>query len=129
LVPYVPNLIARSDTAVFHALPWRVLDHPIIGKAGLGLNFVGQRALPFSQFADPTFVVDATVKVRWFFIELGVQGNNLLNSRYPSSEFFYASNFNTRPYPTLTPIGHFTAAAPLTVMGTLAIIIDEEVDR
>ncbi len=129
LVPYVPNLIARSDTAVFHALPWRIADHPIIGKAGLGLSFVGERALPFSQFAPPTFVVDATVKVRWFMFELGVQGQNLLNSRYASSEFFYASNFNTRPYPTLTPIGHFTAAAPLTIMATLSVIIDRELDR
>ena len=65
LVPYIPNLVARSDTVFFHALPWRIADHRLVGKVGLGLNYVGERPLPLGQFAAPTFVVNASAKLRW----------------------------------------------------------------
>jgi iron complex outermembrane recepter protein len=129
LVPYVPNLIARSDTAVFHPLPWSISDHQLTGRAGLGLSYVGQRALPYGQSAAPTFVVDASAKVRWDFLELGIDGQNLLNTQYPLSQFFYASSFNRAAYPTLVPVEHFTAAPPLAVYVTLAFILDQESDR
>jgi hypothetical protein len=129
LVPYVPNLIARSDTAVFHPLPWSIADHQLTGRAGLGLSYVGVRALPYGQSAAPTFVIDASAKVRWDFVELGITGQNLLNSQYPLSEFFYASYFQRGPYPTLVPAQHFTAAPPLAIWGTLSFILDQESDR
>ena len=132
LVPYIPNLIARSDTVVFHKLPWRIADHPLLGKAGLGLNYVGQRALPLGQFASPTFVMNASAKLRWSFLELGVEGQNLLNTQYPLSEFFYASYFphgTGISYSTLAPVESFTAAPPLTIMATLSVIFDKENDR
>jgi iron complex outermembrane receptor protein len=132
LVPYVPKLIARSDTVVYHSLPWRIADHPVIGKAGLGLNYVGQRALPLGQFASPTFVVNASAKVRWSIFEVGVEGRNLLNSQYPLSEFFYASYFphsSGITYPTLAPVEAFTAAPPFTILATLSLIFDKESDR
>jgi iron complex outermembrane recepter protein len=129
LVPYVPNLIARSDTAVFHPLPWSIADHQLTGKAGLGISYVGQRALPYGQTAAPTLVLDASARVRWDFLELGINGENLLNTQYPLSEFFYASSFNRAAYPTLVPVEHFTAAPPLAVYVTLAFILDQESDR
>ena len=85
LVPYVPNLIARSDTAVFHPLPWSIADHQLTGRAGLGLSYIGERALPYGPIrTTPTFVVDASAKVRWDFLELGIdEVQNLLNTQYP----------------------------------------------
>jgi iron complex outermembrane receptor protein len=129
LVPYVPDLIARSDTAVFHALPWSIADHQLTGRAGLGLSYVGRRALPYGQFAAPTFVMDASAKLRWNFLELGIYGQNLLNTQYPLSEFFYASYFGRTRYPTLVPVEHFTAAPPFAAYVTLAFIFDRESDR
>jgi outer membrane receptor protein involved in Fe transport len=117
---------------VYRRLPWRFADHGFLGKAGLGLNYVGQRALPLGQFAAPTFVMDASVKVRWSFLELGIEGKNLLNSQYPLSEFFYASYFphsSAITYPTLAPVESFTAAPPLTILATLSLIFDKENDR
>jgi iron complex outermembrane recepter protein len=132
LVPYIPNLIARSDTVLFHRLPLRIGDHALLGKVGLGLNYIGQRALPLGQFASPTFVMNASVKVRWSFVEIGVEGRNLLNSQYPLSEFFYASYFphsSGITYPTLAPVEAFTAAPPFTILATLSLIFDKENDR
>ncbi len=88
LVPYVPDIVARSDTVVFGRLPWRLADHAFTGSVGLGLNFIGVRALPLGQSANPTFVVNASGTLRWSFVQLSVNLQNLLNSQYPASEFF-----------------------------------------
>ncbi len=129
LVPYVPSTVARSDTSIVHALPdaLAIDGHPLIGNAGVGLNFVGTRALPLGQSADPTFTIDASASVRWEWIRLGVQAWNVANARYPLTEYFYASDFHNGPaYPTLAPTLNFTAAPPRTVMFTLAFLFDRE---
>ena len=130
LVPYVPSVIARSDTAVFGPLgKWRLLDRGLTGTAGFAINFVGPRALPFSQTADSTLELDASASVRWGYLRFGLLAQNLTNARYPMSEFYYASNFNSRPEATLVPTEHFTAAPPFSLLGTLSIIFDQESGR
>ncbi|HTR52797.1 MAG TPA: TonB-dependent receptor plug domain-containing protein [Kofleriaceae bacterium] len=132
LVPYVPSTVARSDTSVVHALPdmFEIDDRPLIGSAGLGLNFVGPRALPLGQVSQSTFTMDASASVRWRYLRLGAQVWNVLNARYPLTEYFYASDFhNGPPYATLAPTLNFTAAPPRTVMFTLAFLFDQEARR
>jgi TonB family protein len=132
LVPYVPNVVARSNTVFFHNLPWHMADHAIVGKLGIGLNLIGTRALPLGQSAPPTLVVNATARLRWHLIELGIEATNLLNSQYPLSEFFYASYFphgTGVTYPTLAPAEAFSAAPPLAVFATLSVILDRESER
>jgi hypothetical protein len=126
LVPYVPSIVARSDTAVFGRLPLRFWDHAVEGSAGLGLSLVGNRALPLGQTASPTFVADVSASLRWDLFKLNVSIQNLFDAQYPLSEFFYASDFHHAAYATLTPVEHFTAAPPLSVMVGLAIILDKE---
>jgi iron complex outermembrane recepter protein len=130
LVPYVPAWVARSDTSLFGAIPGlRISGRPITGTLGLRLSYVGERALPFSQTAPGSFVADLHATLRWSFVELGVDIWNLFNRQYAQGEFFYASDFRTRPYPTLAPTSHFTAAAPRTFLVTLALIFDQEMRR
>jgi iron complex outermembrane recepter protein len=131
LVPYVPSVIARSDTAVFGPLGRRrFLDHGLAGTAGFAINFVGPRALPFSQTAASTLELDASAAVRWGFVRLGVLAQNLTDARYPLSEFYYASNFRPQGAPaTLVPTEHFTAAPPFSLLVTLSILFDAETER
>jgi TonB family protein len=131
LVPYIPEWIVRSDTAVHGVIPWfRLFSHALVGSAGMELSYVGVRALPYGQSASPTFVMDITAAIRWRWIKLGIRCDNLLNSQYPSGEFFYASNFYTRgPYETLTPTESITAAPPRAFMFTAAFLLDEESNR
>ena len=129
LVPYVPAWVARSTTAVFSALPWHPWDHLLQGTAGLSMSFVGQRALPYSQVAPPTFVMNLAASLRWRWVELGARCDNLLDARYALSQLFYASNFNSRPYPTLAPTAAITAAPPRELFFTLALHLDPEADR
>jgi hypothetical protein len=129
LVPYVPDIVARSDTSVVHQLPasWQIDGHPLVGRAGVGLNYVGSRALPLGQFSAPTFTIDASAGVRWRFVDLGVQIFNLLDTRYALTEYFYASDFHNGPiYPTLAPTLNFTAAPPLTVLFTLGLRLGKD---
>ena len=99
------------------------------GRAtGLGLGYVGKRSLPFSQFSAPTLQVDASASVRWGPLKLGMSITNLTNQEFPLSEFFYASNFNSRAYPTLAPAEHFTAAPPRTFLFTLELDLQRETD-
>ena len=130
LVPYVPSVIARSDTAVFGPLGRRrFLDHGLSGTAGFAINFVGPRALPFSQTAASTLELDASASVRWSFVRLGLLAQNLTNARYPLTELYYASNFNSRSEPTLVPTEHFSAAPPFSLLATLSLLLDAGNER
>jgi len=127
LVPYTPLQIGRSDTAVFGVLPFKPLwGHPLRGELGLGLGYVGKRSLPFSQFSAPTLQADASASIRWSLVKLGISCTNLGNQQIPLSEFFYASDFHSRAYPTLAPTEHITAAAPRTFLFTIEIDLQRE---
>ena len=131
LVPYVPSVIARSDTAVFGPLGHRrFFEHGLTGTAGFAVNFVGPRALPFSQTAASTVELDASASVRWSFLRLGLLAQNLTDARYPLSEFYYASNFRPPGQPaTLVPTEHFTAAPPFSLLATLSFLFDKGNER
>lgn len=121
LVPYVPDLVIRSDTAFISDLPLRINQAPVKGIAGLGLTYVGHRALPYGQRSDVIFTLDLSANLRWSGIDLGVAATNLLDRRYRLGEFNYSSDFHTTPQPILSPVRHFTAGAPRAVFATLGI--------
>ena len=128
LVPYTPLVVARSDTALYGPLPVSVQGHSLLGSVGLGIGYIGKRSLPFSQFSDPTLQIDASATVRWTWLKLGVAVTNLTNRQFPLSQFFYASDFHSRPYPTLAPAAHFTAAPPRFILFTVEVALDREGD-
>jgi outer membrane receptor protein involved in Fe transport len=93
---------------------------------GVGVGYIGKRSLPFSQFSDPTLQIDASASLRWRWLKASVAVTNLTDRRFPLSQFFYASDFHSRAYPTLAPASHFTAAAPRIVLFTLEVALDRE---
>jgi len=129
LVPYVPLVLARSDTALFGVVPFlRLWDKPFHGDLGLGVGYIGKRPLPQGQFSQPTLEIDGSGSLRFGPVKLGVSVMNLANRQFASSEFFYTSNFNSRPYPTLAPAYQFTAAPPRTFLFTIAVLLDRGED-
>lgn len=121
LVPYVPDLEIRSDTAVMDELPFRIQDSPVKGVLGLGVTYVGHRALPYGQRSDVIFTLDTSASLRWSGVDVGIAATNLLNRQYRLTEFNYASDFHTQPEPTLSPVRHFSAGAPRAVFATLGL--------
>jgi len=121
LVPYVPDLVIRSDTAVMDDMPFHIQSAPVKGIAGLGVTYVGHRALPYGQRSDVIFTLDASASLRWSGVDVGIAATNLLNRQYRLGEFNYASDFHTQPEPTLSPVRHFSAGAPRAVFATLGL--------
>jgi len=116
LIPYVPDVVVRSDSVVFGDLPWRLGGRSPRATAGLGATFVGPRALPYSQRSDTIFTLDGSVSVIWDRYTLGVKGSNLLDTRYRLGEFNFRSDFHSQDQPTLTVAREFTAGAPRSVV-------------
>jgi hypothetical protein len=121
LVPYVPDLVIRSDSTFTQPMPFRIQDAPVNGQMGLGLTYVGHRALPYGQRSDVIFTMDASASLRWSGIDVGVAATNLLNRQYRLGEFNYASDFDPSRAPVLSPVRHFTAGAPRALFATLAL--------
>jgi TonB family protein len=123
LIPYVPDVVVRSDSVVFHDLPWSPDGRPLRANAGLGVTFVGPRALPYSQRSDTIFTIDGSVSVTWDRYTLGVKASNLLDTRYRLGEYNDASDFRSQAEPTLTIARQFTAGAPRTVLLHLEVTL------
>lgn len=121
LVPYAPDVVVRSDTAFFGALPFALAGKPFKGTVSSGVTYVGHRALPFGQRSDTIFTIDAGATLAWTRYELGFIASNLLDRRYRLGEYNFASDFHTQPGATLVPVRHFTAGAPRGLFATFAV--------
>jgi hypothetical protein len=120
LVPYVPDIVVRSDTALTSNLPMRVFGDALKGALSAGVTYVGPRALPFGERSDDIFTIDASATLAWSNYELGIVVTNLLDNRYRLSEYNYASDFHSQSEPTLVPVRHFAAGAPRGLFVTFA---------
>ena len=61
LIPYVPDVVIRSDSVLFHALPWQLGGKAPIATGGLGITFVGPRALPYGLRSASIIPIDGSV--------------------------------------------------------------------
>jgi TonB family protein len=123
LIPYVPDIVVRSDSVVFGDLPWRLDDKPLRALGGLGVTLVGPRALPYGQRSDTIFTIDGSISLSWDRYTLGVKASNLLDTKYRLGEYNYASDFHSQTEPTLTIARQFTAGAPRTVLLHLEVTL------
>ncbi len=103
LVPYIPDIVVRSDTAAWCDLPFPIRGDPFRGALSAGITYVGERPLPFGAVSGTIFTVDTSATLAWTHYEVGLIITNLLDTKYRLSEFNYASNFN--PSGTGAPSG------------------------
>ncbi len=122
LLPYTPQVVARSDLGVSPRLA-TVLDRALVLKAGTGLSYLGARPLPFSEIGSDTFLVDATVGLRWREAELRADFYNLFDARWFDGEFSYASNFQRGAAAGLVPRTHVTVGQPFTFLATASVYL------
>jgi TonB family protein len=123
LIPYVPDVVIRSDSVVFGDLPWKLDRYVLRGVGGLGITYVGPRALPYGERSDTIFTIDASTSVSWDRYTLGLKGSNLLGTQYRLGEYNFASDFHSQEQPTLTISRHFTAGAPRTLLLHLEVTL------
>ncbi len=115
LIPYVPDLVVRSDTVASTELG------PFRGTVGCGLTFVGQRALPYGERSDAVVTIDGSASLAWAHYRLGLEATNLLDRRYRLGEYNFASDVHSEPQPTLAIARQFTAGAPRSAMLRLEV--------
>lgn len=122
----MPDVVFRSDTAVWADLPWTWRGEAFRGALATGVTYVGRRALPFGARSDTIFTLDANATVAWSHYELGLIVTNLLDTTYRLSEYNFVSNFQPgggppAGPPTLVPGRLFTAGAPRGIFGTFTL--------
>lgn len=122
LLPYVPDLVVRSDTSVFSDLPVVVLGERLRGALATGVTYVGRRPLPYGQRSNVVFTIDTNLTVAWKGLEVGLVATNLFDTRYRLGEYNYESTF-APGMPTLVPARHFAAGAPRAFFATLAVTV------
>jgi len=121
LVAYVPDIVFRSDTAIWHDLPVHVGGEPFRGALSAGVTYVGQRPLPYGALSDTIFTLDANATLAWTHYEVGLSVTNLLDTKYRLGEYNYVSNFQQNVPPTYVPNRLFAAGAPRGIFATFAV--------
>jgi TonB family protein len=116
LIAYVPDVVVRSDSVVFGTLPWQLVGAAPIATAGLGVTYVGPRALPFGERSDTILTIDGSATLSWRGYRLRIKASNLLDTRYRLGEYNFRSDFHSQAMPTLAVTRQFTAGAPRTVL-------------
>jgi outer membrane cobalamin receptor len=109
LLPYVPQVVVRSDLAVTPRLG-RLWAHELRSHFGVALTYLGRRPLPYGQLGHDVFLTDASASIRLGPVETGLEVFNLLNQPWYDGEFFYASAFAGAP--SLVPTRHITVGPP-----------------
>jgi TonB family protein len=120
LLPYVPQIVARSDVAYTPAFGhW--LHRKLEGRFGVGLTSFFHRPLPYGETGHDVFLTDAGASVRLGEIELGVDAFNLLGTDWYDGEFVYASSFRPGAAAALVPARHVTVGTPRSLFASLTL--------
>ena len=109
LLPYVPQVVVRSDLAVTPRLG-RLWAHELRSHFGVAFTYLGRRPLPYGQLGHDAFLTDASASIRLGPVETGLEVFNLLNQDWYDGEFFYASAFAGAS--SLVPTRHITVGPP-----------------
>ncbi|MBW1757037.1 MAG: TonB-dependent receptor [Deltaproteobacteria bacterium] len=114
-IPFVPPWLLRLDVGASEDLV-DLGKHPLHGKLGFGYTFLGERPLRFSESSPRVNLLELNAGLSWWFLELGFQVFNLLNTQYAAQEFVFESNWDPSTPPTGQPARHIAAGAPRTFL-------------
>ena len=88
----------------------------------MGYTFLSGRHLTDTIIGPTSNVLNAKAALRYEWLEVGVDGYNLLGLKYADDEQYYVSNWSLRPgqNPASEAV-HIVAAPPFTALGTVAL--------
>src|SRR5690606_10072223 len=90
-----------------------------------GTSYVGPPPLPLDQLGEDIFVMDVAGRLRWRFVEAGVELTNLFDRRNRIGQFNHPSNFVSPEAPaSQLAARHFAAGAPFQALGTVTFHVD-----
>lgn len=109
LLPYVPQVVVRSDLAFTPRLG-RLFGDDVRSHWGFAFTYLGRRPLPYAELGHDVFLADASASVRWGAFETGLEVFNLLGADWYDGEFVYASAFSGAE--SKVPVRHVSVGAP-----------------
>ncbi|AKT37542.1 TonB-dependent receptor domain-containing protein [Chondromyces crocatus] len=122
LLPYVPQVVVRSDMAVTPRLG-TIAGHGLLGRLGFGATLLHRRPMPYGEMGHDAMVVDAGASVRYRFAELGIEAFNLLDATWFDGEFVYASSFQREGAVERLPARHVTVGPPRVLLVSLTLFV------
>ena len=120
LLPYVPQIVARSDLALTPVLG-KALGHEVKSHFGVAFTYIARRPLPFAEMGHDVFLTDARASVRLGPVETGLEAFNLFDADWYDGEFVYASAFTGAA--SLVPARHVTVGPPRSLFWTLSLYV------
>jgi hypothetical protein len=122
-LPYVPRWVARLDASLRRTARLAGGEE-VRWSVAAGMSYVAPRPLPFEQLGPAYGTTDAAVRVRYRFVELGLEGTNLMDRRNKVAVYNYASSFRTTGFPSLVSQQHFAAGPPRMFLATVTLWYD-----
>lgn len=119
-LPFVPPWLVRLDIGASKDLV-QLGKYPLNGKLGVGYSLISERPLPFSETSPRVNLLELSAGLSWWFLDLGFQVFNLLDTQYAAQEFVFESNWNPGQPPSGQPARHITAGAPRTFLFQIGI--------
>lgn len=119
-LPFVPPLVTRIDLGARRALR-KIGANPLVGRIGLGGNFMSQRPLPYGSLAPPIALVDLGLGLSWGPVRTSFDLFNLLNRQYAASVFNHPSHWNVDGPASRRPAQHTAAGAPRSWRATVEL--------
>lgn len=111
-VPAAPRLLVTFGAAAVHPAGWR---------AGLNGFFLAPRPLAHGATGTAQTVLDLMAAYRWRTVEVRLDIENLLDSRWREGEYHFASWFDRTVPRDLLPVTHVAAGPPLTARLSLTL--------
>jgi hypothetical protein len=124
-IPQVPPVVFRADVTA-HGKIVDIAHRPLTGRVGVGYTFVAGRYLTeiSTTIKGPANnILNMNGALRYANVEVGLDAYNVLNLHYADDQEYYPSNWSVNPgTPRAYSAVHDTAAPPLTLLGTVALI-------
>lgn len=120
LVPYAPQLVARTDWALRPRLG-HFGGEELRGHFGVGIQGSFRRPLLYGEFGRDVVMTDVRLGVRTRSAELLLDVRNVLDLDWNDGEFVYASQFDPAVPPSALPTRHFSAGEPRSVFLSAAL--------
>jgi hypothetical protein len=120
LLPYVPQVVMRSDLAVSPTLG-KAWGHELRSHFGAAWTYLARRPLPYAELGHDIFLVDLNASLRLGPVETGIEIFNLLDSDWYDGESVYASEFTNSA--SLVPVRHVSVGPPRALFWSLSLYV------
>ncbi|MBK8252034.1 MAG: TonB-dependent receptor [Polyangiaceae bacterium] len=120
LLPYVPQLVARTEAA-FTPYLTTLWKRSLTAHLGFGTTLLHSRPLPYAEIGHDIFTADTRLGLRLKELELTADFTNLFDAKYYDGEFVYTSAWDRSSAPSLLPSRHVTIGPPFGAFFSLTL--------